>query len=29
LIDKLGGLNDALTALHKMIQKNNTLKGEK
>lgn len=29
LIDKLGGLNDALSALHKMIQKNNSTKGEK
>jgi len=29
LIDKLGGLNDALTALHKMIQKNKSEKGGK
>jgi len=29
LIDKLGGLNDALAALHKMIERNNNQKRDK
>ena len=28
LIDKLGGLNDALSALHRMIEKQNAVKGK-